>query len=86
MSEEVKQSTGQVELTRAIKSLWYWRRGGDSFSCMLYELAHKCNEKKREKLFKGFPYERMAYRMWKNTKMTEAEWFESNGLRFEDGK
>lgn len=81
MSEETK-STGQIELERAIKSLWYWRKGGDSFSCMLYELAHNCIEAKREKLFKGFPYERMAYRQWTQKKVSEAEWFQSHGLRF----
>ena len=83
MSDEQPKSTGQIELEKAVKSLWYWRRGGDSFSCMLYDLAHRCSATKREKLFTGFPYERMAYRMWTQTKMSESEWFESHGLNFE---
>lgn len=79
-------NTGELELCRAIKTVWYWRRGGDSFSCMLIDLAHNSPEKKREKLFMGFPYLRLAYRKWKNRKTSERGFFLEHELEFEEQK
>lgn len=75
-------NTGEVELCRAIKTLWYWRKGGTSFSCMLLDLAHRCKSNKRELLFRGFPYLRMAYRQWSDRKNTEIEFFAGHELEF----
>ena len=81
MSDKCK-NTGELELCRAIKTLWYWRKGGDSFSCKLIDLAHRCNIAKREKLFKGFPYLRLAYRKWNERSSSETEFFKGHELEY----
>ena len=77
-------NTGELELCRAIKTVWYWRRGGDSFSCKLIDLAHNCKPAKREKLFTGFPYLRLAYRQWSNRKISEVDFFAKHELEFKE--
>ena len=62
-----------------IRDLWYWRHGGDSFTCQLFSLIQKADPSNRVKLRRAFPEEVEAWSQWYNSS-SEEEFFKNYRL------
>ena len=54
-------------MDREYVDLLYWKNGGDSFACQLYNLIGKADKFNKEKLRKGFPEYLAAWEEWFNS-------------------
>lgn len=60
-----------LTLREARERLRYWRRGGDSFTCKLYELISKADASNRFILGAAFPNEFKAWLEWYSAESEE---------------
>lgn len=56
----------ECSLQEALTRLKYWRNGGDSFACKLYELMCKADIENITRLRKSFPVHHAAWTMWQH--------------------
>lgn len=68
-----------MQLNEAIQRLWYWRKGGTSFTCQLFDLMAKADPQNLQKLSESFPVEAQAYLFWRASG-SEKGFFKAYGL------
>ena len=71
---------GTKNYKKAVEELYYWQTGGDSFSCMLFNLIAKADYWNKENIWRGFPYHILAFDDWQKSTDMGTELFKNHGL------
>lgn len=83
--ENAIKAVPHEELKQAVRYLYRWQHGQDSFTCQLFGLIQKADPPNKTKLHRCFPAEVRAYELWHASPDEEAFFKEWLPLKENDG-